>query len=101
MLLLKNLSCKGLDMPLLFTAIAYSAEFFIHTIKAHCLNTMRPRQNGCHFPDDILKRIFLDKYQFNVSLKFVPKVPDDDSSTGSDNGLALARRQAIIWTNDG
>ena len=23
------------------------------------------------------------------------------SSIGSDNGLALARQQAIIWTNDG
>ena len=25
------------------------------------LNTLRPRQNGCHFPDDILKWIFLDE----------------------------------------
>ena len=24
-----------------------------------------------------------------------------DSSNGSDNGLVLPRRQAIIWTNDG
>ena len=26
---------------------------------------------------------------------------DIDPSIGSDNGLALTRRQAIIWTNDG
>ena len=33
------------------------------------------------------------------SLKFVPKGPY--SSIGSDDGLVLVRRQAIIWTNDG
>ena len=37
-----------------------------------------------------------------ISLKFVPKGPINNIlSIGSDNGLAPARRQAIIWTNDG
>ena len=36
-----------------------------------------------------------------ISLKFVPKGPINNSSIGSDNGLAPSRRQAIIWTNDG
>ena len=37
-----------------------------------------------------------------ISLKFVPKGPmDKNSSIGSDNGLAPARRQAIVWNYDG
>ena len=36
-----------------------------------------------------------------ISLKFVPKGPINNSSIGSDNGLAPTRWQAIIWTNDG
>ena len=45
---------------------------FIQLIKA--LNTLRPRQNGCHFPDDIFKWIFLNENVWIlISLKFVPK----------------------------
>ena len=39
------------------------------------LNTLRPRQNGRHFPDDIFKWIFLNENVFisiKISLKFVP-----------------------------
>ena len=42
------------------------------------LNTLRLRQNGCHFPDDIFKRIFLNENCFilmKISLKFVPQGP--------------------------
>ena len=35
------------------------------------INTLRPRQNGRHFADDHLKRIFLNA--INISLKFVAK----------------------------
>ena len=41
-----------------------------------CLNTLRPRQNGRHFPDNILKYIFLNEnlwMSIQISLKFVPK----------------------------
>ena len=41
-------------------------------------NTLRPRQNGHPFPDDIFKRIFLNKnvwISIKISLKFVPKGP--------------------------
>ena len=41
------------------------------------LNTLRPRQNGRHFPDDIFKCISLDvnvSVSLSISLKFVPKV---------------------------
>ena len=42
-----------------------------------CFNALRPRQNGCYFPDDIFKWIFLNGnvwIAIKVSLKFVPKV---------------------------
>ena len=40
------------------------------------VNTLRPRQNGHHFPDDILKWIFLNEnawISIEISLKFFPK----------------------------
>ena len=42
------------------------------------LNTLRPRQNGRHFPDDIFNCIFLNENAWiwiKISLKFVPKGP--------------------------
>ena len=39
---------------------------------------MKPRQDGSHFPDNILKRIFLNENAWNsikISFKFVPKGP--------------------------
>ena len=42
------------------------------------LNTLRPRQNGCHFADDSFKCIFLNEnvwIPIKISLKFVPKGP--------------------------
>ena len=42
------------------------------------VNTLRPRQNGRHFPDDIFKRIFLNenaRISIRMSLKFVPNGP--------------------------
>ena len=42
------------------------------------LNTLRPRQDGPHFPDDSFKWIFLNEnawISIEVSLKFVPKGP--------------------------
>ena len=62
------------------------------------LNTLRLRQNGRLFPDDIFKWVFLNGnvcISIKISLKFVPK--------GLIYNLPLSppRRQAIIWTNDG
>ena len=45
------------------------------------VNTLRPRQNGRHFVDAILKCIFLNEdvwIPIEISLKFVPKVPIDN-----------------------
>ena len=42
------------------------------------INTLRPRQNGHHFPDDIFKCIFLNEnawISIKISVKFVPKGP--------------------------
>ena len=47
--------------------------FFVFTC-----NRLRPRQNGRHFPDDILKWIFLNENVWilnKVSLKFVTRTP--------------------------
>ena len=44
----------------------------------HVFNTLRPRQNGRHFADDIFKCIFLNEnvwIPIKISLKFVPKGP--------------------------
>ena len=44
----------------------------------HSLNSLRPRQNGRHFADDIFKHIFCNEnvwIPIKISLKFVPKGP--------------------------
>ena len=72
---------------------------------ASFINTLRPRRNEQHLADDIFKHIFFNEnvwISIKISPKFVPKGPIKQySSIGSGNGLALFRRQAIIWTNDG
>ena len=47
-------------------------------------NTLRPRQNGRHFPDDIFKWIFLNEnvwISISISLKFVPRDPINNIPT--------------------
>ena len=76
------------------TSPAYRQKFWIiaHT-EVRLFNILRPRQNGHNFTDNNFKCIF-----FKISLKFLLK--GQYSSIGSDNGLVLNRRKAIIWTND-
>ena len=64
-------------------------------------DTFRLRQNGRQF-HNMFKCIFLNEnisISNKISLKFVLKGPID--KIVSDNGLAPAMRQAIIWNNDG
>ena len=72
-------------------------------IQITMINTMWPRQNGRHFPDDIFKCIFVNKNFCNLiknSLTFVPKGPTDiHPAFGLNNGLVPNRWQAIIWTS--
>ena len=54
------------------TAILCALKYCLQTR----LNTLRPRQNGRFFPDDIFKCIFLDenvRISIKISLNFVPK----------------------------
>ena len=49
----------------------------------HSLNTLRPRQNGRHYPDDIFKCIFMNEkfcILIRILLKFVPKGLIDNKS---------------------
>ena len=44
--------------------------------RPQCVNTLRPRQNGHHFPDDIFEWIIWNEnvwISINISLKFVPR----------------------------
>ena len=48
------------------------------TIKSLGVNTLRPRQDSRHFPDDIFKCILVNEnvwISIKISLKFVPKGP--------------------------
>ena len=57
-------------------AIAYY-RYVSHATEVH-VNSLRPRQNGSHFADDIFKCIFLNESEwisFKISLKFVLKGP--------------------------
>ena len=50
----------------------------------HFFNTLRPRQNGRHFADEIFKSFFLNEtvsIPIKISLKFVPKGPINNFPT--------------------
>ena len=67
-------------------------------------NTLRSRQNGRHFADDIFKLFFFLQKLWLIlikdSLNFVHRVQLTWYIIGSDNGLVLYRRQGIIWSSD-
>ena len=59
------------------------------------INTLRPRQNGRHFADDIFKCIFLNEnvwIPFQISLKFLPR--------GAINNIP-ALVQIMAWRRSG
>ena len=59
------------------------------------INTLRLRQNGCHFADDIFKHIFLSeniRIWSKIPLKFVP--------TGTVNNIS-ALVQIMAWRRSG
>ena len=52
--------------------------------RPQCVNTLRPRQNGRHFSDDIFEWIFWNEnvlISINISLKFVPGGPINNIPT--------------------
>ena len=68
-----------------YTPIPWSGTRWVYKSHSHCdgiclqsFNTLRPRQNGRHFADDILKCIFVNENVWKpieISLKFVPHGP--------------------------
>ena len=59
-------------------ACLYCINILLH------VSTLRPRQNGRLFPDDIFKCIFFNKnvwISINISLKFVPRGPINNIPT--------------------
>ena len=64
-------------VPRIFIPVDIIWEFWGQLIDRDA-NTLRPRQNGRHFPDDIFKCIFLNENAWllvKISPKFVPKFP--------------------------
>ena len=63
---------------------------------------LRPRQNGCHFADNIFECIEWKLSNLNYNLIELCSLGSNwqYGSIGSGNGLAPNMRQAIIWTND-
>ena len=75
--------------------ISRSISTFLVMLLLWSFNTLRPRQNGRHFPDDISKCIFLNEnvlISMKISLKFVPK--------GQINNIP-ALVQIIAWRRPG
>ena len=63
-----------MDCPPPFTPFLHFLNNFIF----HIINTLRPRQGGCQFPDNIFKCIFFNQniwVSVEISLKFAPKGP--------------------------
>ena len=76
--------------------IKFQWSFFPRVqIMSAVVNTLRPRQNGRHFPHDIFKCIFLTEniwISLKISLKFVPKI-------WINNIPALV--QIMVWRRQG
>ena len=63
-----------------FSIVFLRCDRFSDTTQTY-LNTLRPRQNGRLFPDDIFKWIFWNEniwISLRISLKFVPRVRIDN-----------------------
>ena len=88
MITLQNVFCKMTTMLL----------------RPQCVSTLRARQNGRHFADDVFKCLFLTENFWisdNISLKYVHRLKLTKCHLWRRKGLVLNRRQAFFWTNDG
>ena len=78
LILLSNMRNNLLQLIHMRACIVDSIKYVLMLAPHPCLNPLRPRQNGGHFPDDIIKCIFLNEnvwISITNSLKFVPKGP--------------------------
>ena len=72
-LVVNLISCSGATKMQRYMLLQW-----VHFCSSTWVNTLRPRQNGHRFPDDIFKCIFLDEnvwIPIKISLKFVPQGP--------------------------
>ena len=83
----------GHDVPI-FRGLNYASVVMKYCRRA-TYNALKPRQGGCHFPDHILKCIFLNENAW-ILLKVILKVPTDNRKVS-----ASKIQQTIIWTNGG
>ena len=84
-----------IQTPRVSAGFTQNMAFSAWLIYIYVINTLRPRQNGRHFADDIFKRIFLNEniwIPIKISLKFVPK--------GSINNIP-ALVQIMAWRRPG
>ena len=66
-----------------------------NNLKGDNVNTLRPRQNGRHFPDDIIKCIFLNEniwISIKILLKFVSMDPVNK---------IISLVQVMVWLRPG
>ena len=77
----------------------------IHIYLIQCLNTLRPRQDGCLFADVILKCIFLNLNSwipYKISWKYGAwRLIDNKPSMVQIMGCRRAGDNPIIWTING
>ena len=68
------------------------------------LNTLRPKQNGDHFADNIFKDISskenLSNFNYNLTEMCSLGSNWQYGSIGSDNDLTPNKQQAITWISD-
>ena len=74
----RNCTWQYVERSLLNKVMKSDCDKDNNTKPLYSLNSLRPRQNGRHFADDIFKCIFLNETiwtPIKISLKFVPKGP--------------------------
>ena len=78
-----------------FNTTFFNPGVLIPGKEEHCVNTLKPGQNGRHFADDIFKSIFCNEnvwISIKISLKFLPE--------GSINNIP-ALVQIMAWRRRG
>ena len=86
---------NGVHKSFRVTFLIWGNSYDWSSVSVTTLNTLRPRQDGRRFPDDIFKCIFLNenaRISLKKSLKFVPRV-------GINNIPALV--QIMAWRRPG
>ena len=87
----------------------YTPNDYVHYPALLCstlVKTLRSRQNGRHFSDDIFQCIFLNEnvsISIEISLTVLPKDPINTipALVQIKAWRRPGRHQAIIWTSDG